>query len=523
MPNQLLEEESPRGWWQYINQQISDITTAMPAYAKVAAMGADRVFYATRFSAWVCHTKDGLSTHFGVGVAATFASCAIVDNWWGRGYSMIRRERDKLVTAISVPRATWFHSGRVDATYVDEAGYLFVQAVSVQYMINSVPGSDLGALAVAKLLARFAGNTFNAFCAAENGEGPASYPVTITLAHLAGGYLAYSTVSSFLSYNTPQIRNYYNKLFIDGEIWDVKGKSWFKTVTGTLVNTIGIAFATMAAMDLLENELLCHAGIDGVPYWFKVSWTLQACIVNVLMNGMMTLYAVHMHDSNEHHKARHKLAKEIELSLEWELIIRLAILGNSIAAFCATEVQVPNLPGTFAENYKYLAYNPILITAALPLSYIALTNQLALSSESDVRERITRKEIMLGYNLYLENRKTEAELRERSSRRVYTVEEKEDRSIYDRNEHKRTNASYGSNGHTNGHINGSAIVNLGEHQPASIYTQRKSFCSRFNFFGKQSEPLSAPTEHDKLLGELQEGMTRYDSPSAFKGWGCGIM
>jgi hypothetical protein len=521
MPSQLLEEESPRSWWQYFNQQISDITTAMPAYAKVAAMGADRVFYATRFSAWVCYTKDGLSTRFGVGLAATFASCAIVDNWWGRGYSMIRRERERLDTVpaapSSAPRATWIHSGRTTTTFLNEAGYVFIQGVSIQYMINSVPGSDLGALAVAKLFARFGGTTFNAFCDASKGEGPASYSTTIAAAHLAGGYLAYSTVSSFLSYNTPQLRNYYNKLFIDGEIWNIKRKSWVKTVTGTMVNTIGIAFATMAAMDLLEYELLCHGGIDGMPHWFKVGWTMQACIVNILMNGLMTLSAVHNHDSNEHHKARHQLAKEIDLSLEWELILRTAIVGNSIAAFCATEVQVPNLPGTVAQDYRYLAYNALLITAAIPLSYIAFTNQYALSSESDVTERAKRMEILKDEAANQERMRKEAEQRDRAIR---PPEDRANRNIYDIKKTK-----YGSNGHTNGHINGNAVlVNLGSHQPARVYTERKSFCSRLNFFSTSAEPVIEPTEHEQLLEDLQEGMTRYDSRSPFRGWGgCGIM
>jgi hypothetical protein len=504
----IVEEETPSGW-QTLQQYTSDFFTAMPAVAKVSAMGADRIFYATRFSAWVYGVNDGLSTPFGVGLATAFATCAIVDNWWGRGYSMIRRERARLAAPVFNPQGPrWLNSGRNNVSFAKAGGYVFIQLCSIQYMINSIPGSNLGALSITKLMARLGGSTFNAFCDPAKGDGPASSKFGITLAHLAGAYLAYSTISSFLSYNTPQIRNYFNKLFIDEEIWDIKAKSWFTTLTGTFVNTLGIAFAGIAALDLLEYETLCHAGLEDIPYWLKVGWVIQSCVINVIINGLMTLYAVHMHDSNEHHKARHSLANEIEMSLEWGVIISLAIFGNSVAALCATEVQVPNLPGSFNRDYKYLAYNSLIILGALPLSAIAFKNQLALSSESDVRERVTRKEEKDAATFNTTQR-TAAVHRAAQHQFVEADEQKENLYNFD-----TPRAHYGSNGHMNG--NG--------HFPANLPVVRKSFCARLNFF-QQAIPPAELSEHERLLGELQAGMTRYDSePEESKMWGgCGIM
>ncbi len=514
-----MYEEDATTIAESLTRSFSNLMRASRAIAKVASMGADRIFYATRFAAWALVVEDGLSTDFGVALALTLATSAIIDNGWGRGFSMYRRELPESQAAIAAQRnrnptkdADWVYPG-MDTTFTQRAGYITIQGFCALYMFNSMPGSYLNSFAYAKLGARLTGGTFNAFCDASRDKSPPSSASSIVTAHLAGTFLGYSTISSFLSYNLPQIRNYYYQLFILNKIAEIDLATWWETITSTLLNTSGIAFAGFFSWLLLQDESFCHLGINKIPDRLILYWIIQACITNIMINGMMTLYAVHMRRINRHETDRVALAREIDMSPELDLIIRSAITVNSFAAFCATTVQIPNLPGIANKEWQYLAYNPALIILGLGLAArVSFLSQYALSSESDVFERLARKkEIEHKQDLELEERK----LSEEHFARYDEDDEKEE----NRNIFSDMNNGYGSFSNGNGDVTNIPVPAVRE----SFLTR----ASRYVFF-RTAEPqveLVDPENAAHFARLKQDVNNRFNIPEEpqSKSWECSIM
>jgi hypothetical protein len=384
-------DEDPTTILEHLNYYFFHFTCAKPGLLKVAYMAGGSVLICAKFAAWVLDVEDGLDTDLGIALATTIAGAAIIDNFWGRFFAMYRREvnaRNKKSAQAVDALDSWTYPG-VDSGIVARAGYIQVQLGCAMYMANSVPGAFLNTFALTKLGARLVGTSFNPNC----GEKDTSSTVSIVVAHGAAVDIARSSNSSFISYNWPQINRYYVELFINGEIWNIKNPiTWLETLIGVGTNTIVIAFTGYHSLKLLQSATLCHLGINVISDELIRLWIYQACAVNFEMNGLMTLYAVNKRNTNQHEIDRTALARDINMSLEWAATLRTAIILNAVGAFLAVLLSITHTPGMYDPAYKDEDRDILLILIASLVATIGWLNQNALSSESDIYERVKRLE-----------------------------------------------------------------------------------------------------------------------------------
>jgi hypothetical protein len=521
--------EKPKTAGAMLKQTFYNGMRAMPALAKVLDMTGKAVFGANRFAAWLYGIKDGLNTRTGVALSTAFGTFAFIDNFWGRAFSMYRlgqpKKKKKVVIEaivngdIPVPdtdiyrNATLWYPG-VETTLFMRANYLALQCFSNLYMVNSIPGSYLNTISLAALIARLADNSFDANCDAPH----PSTGTSIVMVHAIGTFLAYSSVSSFISYNHGQIRVYFGKLFIEGQVREIDRWTWLETNLGVLTNTVGIAFGGKHAWDTVKNQSFCHIGINNIPDTFILLWVMQSCITNYIVNGMMTLAAVHKRRTNQHEIDRESLAKIIGMSTLWDIIIRTAIFGNAISVFCSTENQVPSLPGTLDPEYQYLSYNGFMILLGTALAIVSFLNQYALSSESDVREREVRRDEILA------KKRDEDELEQEEKSLMVNGHARDDSDdddqkvdLYRLNGSPRNHAFYGANGDSNGH----------RVKPSVSQKEKSSGFSRILFFRRPEQPTTVLSDEDsEYYAEVQQGMNRFhlQQPDNESSWrSCNIM
>jgi hypothetical protein len=254
--------------------------------------------------------------------------------------------------------------------------------------------------------------------------------------------------------------------------------------------------------------------INNISDQFIFYWVLQACVTNIVINGMMTLYAVHMRRTNQHEADRAALARDIDMSPELDLTIRTAILVNSFAGFCATTVQIPNLPGIMNKQWQYLAYNPELIIVGIFLAgRVSFLSQYALSSESDVFEREARKrEIEHKQDVEMEERTWLAEEAAR-----FNEDDEMEQTHYNIYEMKKGYDSFGT-------------ANGNNTSPSPTPSPRESFVSRVSryvfFRSTEPQPELVSQENAAHFIQLRQDVNnRFSLPAEPEGrssW-CSIM
>jgi hypothetical protein len=398
----------------------------VPPTAKVGQMLGTTIFNANKLAGLILNIPFGLASSLGVALAVVFGYGTIVTQWWIRARGMYRRtapvtpaamamaaiarnptmtgSEAKVETArveilqqlIAPPttnapsqlnpyrNATFFSPG-VEVGYLARGGYIVLQGFSVVYMFNTIPSAFLSAYSIAQLIARIPGLSFDSFCADNDATSPSW---KLALVNGTAILFAYCSNVAYDVYNKPQIRNYYGKLIIEGEIIKIGGRAWAETLLGVSINTMVLAFTGRASWNLLKDELFCHIGITSIPAAFVSFMVLESCITNYIINGIMTLMAVHNRYNNVHATSRASLLEDIGFSRTLHANILFAIYIDAVANAVGSYVAGARFPETADpslanEGIPYLWY---VMFIACCVALLGFSNTRSLSEEADIRE-----------------------------------------------------------------------------------------------------------------------------------------
>ncbi len=388
--------------WQQFKNGAAKLFRPLPGVAKVVSMAGSATFALEKFFAWSLALPSGLHSVYGI-IFTTIGTITTANtNIVTRYFNMTRREQlqilvaedsasssaDLLIQPSELP-ANWFHPAGDHKSW--NFGYKFTQLFSAFYIVCSTTSGYISAFALAKLIAMLPYLEFDSSC-----EETQSASWKIIAVHLTAVFLAYASVRSFKKANLAWVREYYRDLFNDGNWRNISKATLIVTATGVTTNTVCIFFSNRHSYDMLAVNSLCHISSSAtIPESAQLTLATFSCISNIIVNGLMTLAAVHKRHTNVLKTNLNTELEKLPTFKKLNPIILVSIIGDSVNNGLNTAVSVAKLPETINKNYAALSYHPGMCAIAGILGAFAIWNQYALDHEGYIKELQARTVVNL--------------------------------------------------------------------------------------------------------------------------------
>jgi hypothetical protein len=401
---------------EYIGGVWREIIDTTPAAAKVISMVGGSLFTADRFVGWFNRVigvdeitqepPSGIRTPQGIVIAGIFIVGVGVTNYITRFKAMKRRQR--YAKSRSVPKleireevenshhhntivlrnihvpteasnenlSIWVLDNAVDISLAIRMGYKYFLLFSMAYMFNSGTSSFVSGSSI------FRTGGYNGACNDENASSPWLLIPLLMLIYILGQ----STVISFKEYNLNQIKIYYRNLILKGGWRKVSFLTALETFVSTGTNTLNIVLTGHRTWDIINNEILCHVGIPGIPDPVVKFLVAESALSYFSITFLMTLASVHNRNTRVQENSLTELLEHHPNYKKFNAPTMASLGIDSFNQCAAILVATLFFPADFDANLFYLAYDWRLYVPILFLVTWILYSTFAVDVESYIYE-----------------------------------------------------------------------------------------------------------------------------------------
>jgi hypothetical protein len=406
--------------WERVKSGATILFRSSPAILKVIASAGLAAFGAIKFSGWVLKKEEPLDHPLTIALGVTCALSVGVDNLVCRGFNMYRRENQptpptplqitsqdaeppaeameegnsQLITVHPHPlissrsQSILSYPGTENLSCMMKASYIGLQIFAIFYMLNASSSGYLGAFALSHLVATIFSQELNTTC-----EGDPSPLADIIIIHLLAFSLVYSVLLSLIKYMLPRLREYFNEYIIEKHWHDIGWGTYLESFIGTTITTACIAFTNLHTLYSLRDNTLCRLGVTTLPDFLTLFQTIVACGANFIINGAMTIVAVHKRNTDRMRDERFSLLELVPSFKPWDKLILACLILSSVSSGLGTVVAIAMLPEAIDRENVYLSQSWLMRVLGTLGGGFIYRNTRAVTLEGYVQELRARAPI----------------------------------------------------------------------------------------------------------------------------------